>query len=44
MAARFLGHRVDTAFMPGVTGSDAAQGKPSTAHQPKSFDGRDRVL
>ena len=44
MAAGPLRHRVYTTFMPGVAGSDTAQGKPSTAHQPKTFDGRDRVL
>lgn len=44
MGARCLRHRVDTAFMPGVAGSNTAQGKPSAAHQPKTFDGRDRVL
>jgi len=44
MAAGFLGHRIDTAFVPGVTGTNTAQGKPSTAPHPKTFDGRDRIL
>jgi hypothetical protein len=44
MIAGFLRHRVDTAFMPGVAGSNPAQGKPSAAHQPKTFDSRNRIL
>ena len=44
MTAGSVWHRIYTPLMPGVAGSDPAQSKPSTARQPKTFDGRDRVL
>lgn len=44
MGAGFFRHQVDTAFVPGVAGSDTAQGQPSTAPHPKAFDRRDRIL
>lgn len=37
-------HRVDTARMPGMTATDAAQCKPAAAQQAEALDRRNRIL
>jgi len=42
--ADFNGHRVNTAFVPGMAGPDTTHGKPATMQQAKTLYGGDRVL